>query len=235
MIFEVWRLDEVLDAALPPEARDAFLVKQEDLRTTITPVIGGASAATLDPDVHYIVQANADGADQIVVDDAEGSLVTSLDVSGATIVVRDDGLTEGTSINLFGADSISGTDSLNLVFSDASQWDVSNLANGVITFGSGGGPACDATTGGDINGDGSVGFPDFLILSANFGTSVTGASHLQGDLDCEGNVAFADFLVLSNAFGTTVGAEASNVPEPSGLALLSVAGLLVGLIRRRRR
>lgn len=228
-------VDEVLDAPLSPEARDAYLVKQENLRTTITPVIGGASAATLDGDVHYIVQANADGSDQIIVDDADGTLVTSLDVSGATIVIRADGVAEGTAISLFDADSLTGTDTLNLVFDDASQWDVSDLANGVITFGAGGGPVCDATTSGDINGDGSVGFPDFLILSANFGSAVTGAGHLEGDLDCDGSVAFADFLVLSNAFGTTVGAEAANVPEPSGITLLGVAAFLGGLIRRRRR
>ena len=222
------------DDSLTPEQRDAYLIKQEDLRTTVTPVIGGTSAATLDDGVQYIVQATADGADQIVVDDGNGSLVTSLDVSGATIVINDDGLAEGTSISLFDADSITGTDSLNLVFSDPSQWDLSNISEGVITFGPGGGVVCDATTGGDINGDGSVGFPDFLILSANFGSDVSGAGHLEGDIDCSGDVAFADFLVLSNAFGTTVGAEASSVPEPSGLALLGLAGMFAGMFRRRR-
>lgn len=85
---------------------------------------------------------------------------------------------------------------------------------------------CDPDTGGDINGDGEVGFPDFLILSDNFGTTVT--SHTEGDLDCSGDVAFADFLILSDNFGNAVGAEAASVPEPSTgflvLSLLSVAG-----------
>jgi hypothetical protein len=218
---------------LSQEEIDKFAIKQEDLRTTIAPVIGGKSAAALDSDVHYIVQANADGADQIVVDDAEGSLETTLDVAGATIVVQGDGLAEGTSISLFDADILTGTDSLNLMFDDPGQWDVSQIASGVITFGSG--PVCDPSAGPDIDGDGTVGFSDFLILSNAFGTNVDGAGHLQGDLDCSGDVAFADFLVLSNAFGQSAAGEASSVPEPSGLALLAFAGLLGGWVRRRRR
>lgn len=91
---------------------------------------------------------------------------------------------------------------------------------------------CDPNTGGDVNGDGQVGFPDFLILSNNFGSDVT--SHTQGDLDCSGDVAFTDFLILSDNFGNAVGAEAASVPEPSTgflmLTLLSVAGC----IRKRR-
>jgi len=224
--------DDTNGGALTQEEIDAFAIKQEDLRTTIAPIIGGKSSAALATDVQYIVEANADGADQIVVNDAEGTLETTLDVAGATIVVKGDGLAEGTSINLFDADILTGTDSLNLMFDDAGQWDVSQIASGVITFGAGGGPVCDPTAGPDIDGDSTVGFSDFLVLSNSFGQAVGGAGHLQGDLDCSGDVAFADFLALSNAFGQPA---ASSVPEPSGLALLATAGLLGGLVRRRRR
>ena len=199
-------------------------------------MVGGKSAAALQTDVHYIVQANADGTDQIIVDDADGTLETTLDVTGATIVVQGEGLAEGTSINLFDADILTGTDSLNLMFDDPGQWDVSQIGSGVITFGSGGGGAvCDPSAGPDIDGDGTVGFSDFLVLSNSFGTTVDGAGHLQGDLDCSGDVAFADFLVLSNAFGQSAAGKTSSVPEPSGLALFAAAGLLGGLVRRRRR
>lgn len=81
---------------------------------------------------------------------------------------------------------------------------------------------------GDLDGDGTVGFADFLILSANFGMPGTTE---QGDIDGDGTVGFADFLTLSANFGESVGASA--VPEPTGLML----GLssLVGLTLRRRR
>ena len=54
---------------------------------------------------------------------------------------------------------------------------------------------------GDIDGDGSVGFSDFLVLSANFGQTVDVGT--GGDIDGDGNVAFSDFLVLSANFGQT--------------------------------
>ena len=92
---------------------------------------------------------------------------------------------------------------------------------------------CDPNTMGDIDENGTVDFSDFLTLSANFGNAAT--DHTTGDVNCNGTVDFPDFLVLSANFGSTVpAASASAVPEPSGFALLSVAGLLCGLIRRRR-
>ena len=54
-----------------------------------------------------------------------------------------------------------------------------------------------------------------------------------GDIDGSGDVAFADFLILSQNFGQTVGG-AQSVPEPSGVLLLGLAGLLCGSCRRRR-
>jgi hypothetical protein len=90
---------------------------------------------------------------------------------------------------------------------------------------------CDPNTLGDIDGSGDVAFADFLILSNNFGQAVT--DHTQGDIDCSGDVAFADFLVLSSNFGQTV-AGAASVPEPSGLALLAIASMIIGSLRSRR-
>lgn len=68
---------------------------------------------------------------------------------------------------------------------------------------------------GDINDDGMVNFPDFLILSDSFSQTVeTGAN---GDLNKDGVVDFSDFLILSANFGQT---SAAPVPEPSGLLLI---------------
>ena len=59
----------------------------------------------------------------------------------------------------------------------------------------------DAVTVGDFDGDGSVGFSDFLVLSASFGNAATPA---EGDIDGDGSVGFTDFLVLSDNFGKSV-------------------------------
>lgn len=95
-------------------------------------------------------------------------------------------------------------------------------------------PVCDPNTEGDINRDGIVNFNDFLTLSANFNMAAT--SHIQGDIDCNGTVEFDDFLVLAKNFNKAVGAQTSlAVPEPSGLDILGLVGLLAGGVQRRRR
>ena len=61
-------------------------------------------------------------------------------------------------------------------------------------------PSIEPLLPGDIDGNGSVDFEDFLIISANFGMMVdpTGTS---GDINGNGIVDFSDFLVLSRNFG----------------------------------
>lgn len=86
---------------------------------------------------------------------------------------------------------------------------------------------------GDLNGDGTVAFTDFLMLANNFGEQV--ATYREGDVNCDGEVAFTDFLQLANNFGKTLEqSAAAAVPEPAGLLLGSLA-LLVTLFGRRRR
>ena len=55
----------------------------------------------------------------------------------------------------------------------------------------------------DLDLDGSVGFSDFLILSANFGRTDEDVSYSEGDIDGDGQVQFSDFLILSANFGST--------------------------------
>lgn len=55
---------------------------------------------------------------------------------------------------------------------------------------------------GDLNGDGTVSFEDFLVLGNNFGTE--NATLADGDLNGDGLVGFADFLILTENFGRTV-------------------------------
>lgn len=109
---------------------------------------------------------------------------------------------------------------------DPFSWNLITLAEALEAL-----ESCNPESGGDLDSNGSVEFADFLILSANFGTSV--ADHTQGDIDCNGGVEFADFLVMSANFGTNVG-RAESVPEPGGSQLLVLTCLMGGLGYRCR-
>jgi hypothetical protein len=99
---------------------------------------------------------------------------------------------------------------------------------------------------GDINLDGLVNATDFGILAANFGKNVTGGWD-QGDFTFAAKVSGTDFGLLANNFGKTDAGTAiplpasewaaldafavahglqADVPEPSGLAMIAVAGVL---------
>lgn len=101
---------------------------------------------------------------------------------------------------------------------------------GEIVFGGLVEPTCNPNSGGDLDGNGTVEFADFLVLADNFGKTAT--DHTTGDIDCNGTVEFSDFLVLADNFGKNVGG-ASAVPEPSGWLLGLFACL--GLLQLRRR
>lgn len=85
---------------------------------------------------------------------------------------------------------------------------------------------------GDIDGDCSVSFLDFLILAQNFGNDVPAGT--LGDLDNNGDVSFLDFLALAQNFGASGAEAAASVPEPNGFVLAFFALAAVGLVRRRR-
>lgn len=64
-------------------------------------------------------------------------------------------------------------------------------------------PRRDVSARADFNGDGQVGFPDFLLFVTAFGTENPDP---RFDLDDDGKVGFSDFLVFAGVFGKTVGA-----------------------------
>jgi len=80
---------------------------------------------------------------------------------------------------------------------------------------------------GDANLDGTVNFDDLLIVAQHYGKS-GGQAFTDGDFNADGGVGFDDLLVLAQNYGQTggAGAIAVPVPEPSGLAVLGVLGLL---------
>lgn len=57
---------------------------------------------------------------------------------------------------------------------------------------------------GDTNDDGQVNFADFVVLSGNFGKSVSPGTAAPGDFNGDGIVNFADFVALSQDFGNSL-------------------------------
>lgn len=64
------------------------------------------------------------------------------------------------------------------------------------------GPPSEPAVVGDLDGDGSTAFPDFLLFAAVFGTR-TGEDGFRTDADFDqsGDIGFPDFLVFAVAFG----------------------------------
>jgi hypothetical protein len=99
----------------------------------------------------------------------------------------------------------------------------------------------DGVVPGDVNGNGSVGLEDFLVLKNNFGNT---GDYALGDLNGDGVVGLFDFNMLKGLFGSVEseagisGGELKSVPEvPSQiLAWAGLANIAVWrLIQRRRR
>ena len=63
----------------------------------------------------------------------------------------------------------------------------------------------DKTPTPDFDGDGVVGFADFLLFVAQFGFSEDDEGYdVWFDLDGDGTIGFGDFLIFANAFGKAV-------------------------------
>lgn len=116
---------------------------------------------------------------------------------------------------------------------------VDGAAFGAVEYVLGGGttgPTCQEVAdsraiAGDLNGDDTVNFSDFLVLSTNFNQAVS--RYEDGDINCGGTVDFPDFLTLSSNFNKSAGATAASVPEPAS-SLLGVFGMCCLLTIRRR-
>lgn len=83
----------------------------------------------------------------------------------------------------------------------------------------------------DFNGDSLVNSLDLNMLQSNYGMLT--ASHEHGDADGNQVVDGADFLVWQRQFQASLLAASQLVPEPSGLLLVGMAGLLFAFRRTR--
>ena len=88
-----------------------------------------------------------------------------------------------------------GIESVTLAESSASQDELTTTRE--ISF--------NATPSPDFDGDGTVGFPDFLAFAGSFGSIRSDAGYeARFDLDSDGAVGFSDFLIFAGAFGSQV-------------------------------
>ena len=95
-----------------------------------------------------------------------------------------------------------GIESVTLAESSASEDELSTTSE--ISF--------NAAPSPDFDGDGTVGFSDFIAFASKFGTRRGDAAYdARFDLDGDGETGFSDFLAFASQFGTTVG-----TPPPSG-------------------
>ena len=102
--------DDTNGNALSQEEIDTFVIRNDQLRSVVSVVESADSSAGLKTNVAYVLQAGADGNDQISVDDSDGVYTTTLDVAGVTIIVEaGEGIAEGTEFKIFEADNIIGT------------------------------------------------------------------------------------------------------------------------------
>lgn len=81
---------------------------------------------------------------------------------------------------------------------------------------------------GDIDLDKDVDLTDLAILASNYDTG-SGAHWGMGDFDGDDDVDLTDLALLANGYGTSLSMQV--VPEPTTIALLTIAGLAA--IRRR--
>ncbi len=77
--------DDTNGGALTQEERDAFVIRNDQLRTTVAVVESADASAELSTNVEFVMQVGPDGNDQISVNDNDGIYTTTLGVADATV------------------------------------------------------------------------------------------------------------------------------------------------------
>ena len=160
--------------SLSPNAASGFDVNGDGIEDLL---IGGVGVRQFRASTAYLILGRS-----VPNTEGTGDLIDTLDVPvGSTITYTIRGTKQNDA-------ALSGTAQLHV---DESQIDLESQVK-VATLG-------PVTIPGDIDQDGTVGFADFLILSANFGQSPSDRD--EGDLNGDQTVDWEDFLILSRNFG----------------------------------
>ncbi len=92
--------------------------------------------------------------------------------------------------------------------SDASDGDVSALAIRVDTNGD------DTASSPDFDGDGTIGFGDFVIFAGVFGARQGDEKYeATHDLNGDGEIGFSDFVIFAQNFGKDVPSPVVAIPD----------------------
>ena len=76
----------------------------------------------------------------------------------------------------------------------------------------------------DFDGDGTVGFSDFLLFVAQFGFSRDDEGYeARYDLDSDGTIGFSDFLIFVNNFGKEIPSLVVSIPDANLRAAIEAA------------
>jgi hypothetical protein len=137
--------------------------------------------------------------------------------------VGGDSLVDGDLFNLGAIFSTTGTRDLSLEFSLADG----TVFQGIVQYGALTAPGLN----GDTNGDGSVDLDDLNAVRNNFGAAGPVGSTPGDAFPFDGQVDLDDLNAVRNNFGA---GGSNSVPEPSALALASLAIASFGAYRWRR-
>ncbi len=104
------------------------------------------------------------------------------------------------------------------VGSDASDGDVSALATSVDANGD------DTASIPDFDGDGTIGFGDFVIFAGVFGARQSDEKYDDRlDLDGDGEIGFSDFVIFAQNFGKEVPSPVVAIPDANLRAAIELA------------
>lgn len=210
----LWLAGEGLDCA----TEDFDVFEGEEISFSLT------STWAPEPQDYIIAKLTADCGG--FLGSAEGQIASPSIPPGLACDFDGDGTCDLLDIDLLGTEIGSGTNSSQFDLTGDSLVNINDLdaflADSNVN-----------RINGDADFDGTVGFPDFLTLSSNFGGE--GLTWSQGNFVPDDSVGFPDFLVFSSNFAQTASATATAaVPEPSGLALLLTSLLVLAACRVRK-
>jgi hypothetical protein len=92
-------------------------------------------------------------------------------------------------------------------------------------------PTGPVTATPDLNGNGTVDFPDFIAFAYAFGAATGDPNfNAQADLNGNGKIDFPDFLVFANAFGGPAPTKRAGLAKPVGEMLGANAETILNLV-----
>jgi len=149
--------------------------------------------------------------------DNNGKVTINTVFLGSTVTPRESGSLVDIKFEVL--EGFSGETGISLVsgeFAKATEIRQLDIGGGGALVTIGGELGGDGPPSPDFNGDGFVGFPDFLAFAQAFGSNSGDANYdVKFDLNSDGNIGFPDFLTFASAFGKPVGGKPVLLSKPA--------------------